>query len=191
MVAQPTSPKPCQNISKTPHSRGGLTGDPRRRRGRQLYNLRKKITHDNFRYITGEFMDAIMAEGDEYQYMTYDEAATLLRIKPDSVRRRAAMRKWPKKQGNDRKARVGIPVEIIPDDTPAPTHAIIPDETGLREELATTKEALARMEGQAEATAARLIDLAADRDAWRQQAERLASEPRTSAGFFGRIFGRD
>ena len=121
--------------------------------------------------------------------MTYDEAAKLLRIKPDSVRRRAAMRKWPKKQGNDRKARVGIPVSIIPDDTPAPTHAIIPDDTGLREELATAKEALARAEGQAEVTAARIIDLAADRDAWRAQAEALSKtigESRTS--FWSRFF---
>ena len=151
--------------------------------------LRKKITRDKILYITGEIKDAIMTDDSEYRYMTYDEAAKLLRIKPDSVRRRAAMRKWPKKQGNDRKARVGIPVSIIPDDTPAPTHAIIPDDTGLREELATAKEALARAEGQAEVTAARIIDLAADRDAWRAQAEALSKtigEPRTS--FWSRFF---
>ena len=119
--------------------------------------------------------------------MTYEDAAKLLRIKPDSVRRRAASRRWPKQRGNDRKARVGIPVDIIPDGTPA----IIPDEVALREELATTKQALARMEGQAEATTARLIDLVADRDAWKAQAERLASEPRPVApvSLWSRIFG--
>ena len=131
-----------------------------------------------------------MADKDEHRFMTYDEAATLLHIKPDSVRRRAASKRWPKRQGNDRKARVGIPVSIIPDDTPAPIPAITTDETGLREELATTKQALARMEGQAEATAARLIDLAADRDAWRQQAERLASETRpVTVSLWTRLFG--
>jgi chromosome segregation ATPase len=61
----------------------------------------------------------------------------------------------------------------------------------LTHKLATTKEALARLEGQAEATAARVADLAADRDAWRAQAERL-SEARTVAasGIWSRIFGR-
>jgi hypothetical protein len=128
-----------------------------------------------------------MADDTEHRFMTYEDAAKLLRIKPDSVRRRAASRRWPKQRGNDRKARVGIPVDIIPDGTPA----IIPDEVALREELATTKQALARMEGQAEATTARLIDLVADRDAWKAQAERLASEPRPVApvSLWSRIFG--
>lgn len=59
----------------------------------------------------------------------------------------------------------------------------------LEAELASTMQALARLEGQAEATTARLSDLAADRDAWRQQAERLASEPRP-IGIVARLFGR-
>lgn len=132
-----------------------------------------------------------MANDTEHKFMTYEDAAKILRIKPDSVRRRAASRRWPKQKGNDRKARVGIPVSIIPDDIPALTPAIIPDEDALREELAATKQALARMEGRAEATTARLIDLAADRDAWRAQAERLASEPRPVApvSIWSRVFG--
>lgn len=132
-----------------------------------------------------------MADDSEHRYMTYDEAAKLLRIKPDSVRRRAASKRWPKRQGNDKKARVGIPIGIIPDDIPAPIPAVTPDDIGLREELATTKEALARAEGQAEVTAARIIDLAADRDAWRQQAERLAShtQPVIPVSLWTRIFG--
>ena len=143
----------------------------------------------------GEITGARMADEDEHRFMTYDEAAALLRIKPDSVRRRAASKRWPKRRGNDRKARVGIPVSIIPDDTPAPipdaTPAITTDEVNLRAELAAAKEALARAEGQAEVTAARLIDLAADRDAWRSQAERLALETRpvVPVSLWTRIFG--
>ena len=135
----------------------------------------------------GEITGARMADEDEHRFMTYDEAAALLRIKPDSVRRRAASKRWPKRRGNDRKARVGIPVSIIPDDTPA----ITTDEVNLRAELAAAKEALARAEGQAEVTAARLIDLAADRDAWRSQAERLALETRpvVPVSLWTRIFG--
>ena len=156
-----------------------------------IISLRKKITHDIFHSIMGKITGDSMADDTEHRFMTYEDAAKLLRIKPDSVRRRAASKRWPKQRGNDRKARVGIPVDIIPDGIPALTPAIIPDEVALREELAATKQALARMEGQAEATTARLVDLAADRDAWKAQAERLASEPRTVApvSLWSRIFG--
>lgn len=60
----------------------------------------------------------------------------------------------------------------------------------LTRELAETRTTLARLEGQAEATAARVADLVSDRDAWRAQAERL-SEARSvvPVGFFGRLFG--
>jgi hypothetical protein len=58
-------------------------------------------------------------------WMTYAEAAERLGIKAASVKRRATARKWPKRTGNDRKIRVGIPREIIPDATPEN----IPDNT--------------------------------------------------------------
>ena len=82
-----------------------------------------------------------------------------------------------------------------PDPVPAATAADRPVDAShievIAQELATTKEALARLEGQQEATAARLVDLAADRDAWRDQAQRLASEARTIVvpGIWSRIFG--
>lgn len=133
-----------------------------------------------------------MADESEYIFFTYDEAAKRLGIKPDSIRRRASARRWPKKMGNDGLARVGIPTTIIPDAIPEITPEITPDNYSIREELAKTKEALARAEGYAEATASRLIDLAADRDAWKAQAERLASEARPAVGvsIWSRIFGQ-
>ncbi len=67
-----------------------------------------------------------MADDPEI-WLTYDEAAERLRIKPDSVRRRSASRKWPRRQGNDGKARVRIPPEAIPDIAPDVTPAPIPD----------------------------------------------------------------
>lgn len=122
-------------------------------------------------------------------WLTYDEAAARLGIKPDSVRRRAAAKKWPKRQGNDGLARVRIDPDLIRTVTPAPTPAVIPDESGpLREELAASKAEIAGLQ-------ARLDDAKADRDAWRDRAERLddriaeLSKPRPS--IFERIFGRN
>lgn len=51
-----------------------------------------------------------MSDGFGEIWMTYDEAAKALGIKKASVQRRAALRKWPKRQGNGRKVQVGIPL---------------------------------------------------------------------------------
>jgi hypothetical protein len=115
-----------------------------------------------------ESRGAIMADDGGYKYMTYDEAAKLLRVKPDSVRRRAASKKWPKRQGNDRLARVGIPVDIIPDDTPAFIPAPTPDDTGLREELAEAR-------AKAHHLTIQLEEVRQDRDRWHEMAEKLSA----------------
>lgn len=105
---------------------------------------------------------------DTDQWLTYEEAAKLLGIKPDSVRRRATARKWPRRQGNDGLARVLVPSGIVPDHapdvTPGPGPEIAPD--------AALIERAARAEARADALAAQLDDLRADRDAWRELARR-------------------
>lgn len=114
-----------------------------------------------------------MSDSDEYRFVTYQEGATLLGIQPDSVRRRASSRKWPRRRGNDGLARVGIPVDVIPDATPDVTPAITPedpDHIRIREELAAARERIEQVE-------IRLKEAQADRDHWRALAERL-SEPR-------------
>lgn len=83
-----------------------------------------------------------MSDESEYIFFTYDDAAKRLGIKPDSVRRRASARRWPKKMGNDALARVGIPksiLPIIPDVPPAPTPDVTDD---IRIELASVKAQL-------------------------------------------------
>jgi hypothetical protein len=61
----------------------------------------------------------------------------------------------------------------------------------LEANLAQVRERLAKMEGEAAANAARITDLANDRDAWRAQAERLADASHARpAGLLARIFGR-
>lgn len=52
----------------------------------------------------------------EHEFLSYDEAAVRLEIKPDSVRRRARSRKWPRRTGNDGKALVGVPTSALPPD---------------------------------------------------------------------------
>src|SRR3954465_6728746 len=47
------------------------------------------------------------------KWLTYDEAAVALRISPESVRRLAQRRKWPRRPGNDGKVRLGVPAERI------------------------------------------------------------------------------
>lgn len=55
----------------------------------------------------------------EHEFLSYDEAATRLGILPDSVRRRARNRKWPRRTGNDGRALVGVPVSALPPDMSA------------------------------------------------------------------------
>lgn len=95
-----------------------------------------------------------MGDEPETEWLTYDEAAKRLRILPDSVRRRAASRKWPRRQGNDGKARVGIPRSVIPEHTPDP----IPDNPDIfRIENAELKARISGLED-------RLADTQKERD---------------------------
>lgn len=87
-----------------------------------------------------------------------------------------------------------------PDPAPAETvtrHADDERIAQLTAELSEVRQQLARAEGTAEATADRIADMsrqieatAADRDAWRQQAERLAEASKPGPGLLARIFKR-
>lgn len=116
----------------------------------------------------------------EHIFLTYDEAADRLGIKPDSVRRRARARKWPRRKGNDGKAQVGIPPDALgADDPPGPPPGPPPD----------TEAAELRVENRM--LRERLDELREERNRWRDQAERLAETRKPVAGIFGRIFRRD
>ncbi len=47
------------------------------------------------------------------RWLTYEEAGRVLGIDPDSVARRARRLKWPRLPGNDGKARVAIPADVL------------------------------------------------------------------------------
>lgn len=123
---------------------------------------------------------------------TYQEAADLLGIKPQSVKKRAIRRHWPRMTGNDGLARIQVPDDAlppVPDDSPedmpgdmSPSVDDIAER--LRAELAETREALARADGENAANRERITDLMTERD-------RLLSLLETRpAGFWSRLLGR-
>lgn len=77
-----------------------------------------------------------------------------------------------------------------PKEKPVMPRPDAPKIEALTQALADTRATVARLEGQAEVTAARLADLASDRDAWRAQAERLSEARPVPVGLWSRIFGR-
>ena len=86
------------------------------------------------------------------EWHTYQEAADLLGIKPQSVKKRAIRRHWPRMTGNDGLARVQIPSDTsapVSSPVPGPATGDIPadlsppDDTAdrLRADLAIAREA--------------------------------------------------
>lgn len=111
----------------------------------------------------------------EHIFMSYTEAAQRLNIKPDSVRRRARARKWPRRQGNDGKAQVGIPQGLLsPDDLGGAPPGPPTDQT---DQTLAVKLAVAE---------ARLVDVTEDRDRLARLLDK-ALEPRP--GLISRLLG--
>lgn len=126
------------------------------------------------------------------EWMTYAEAAARLGIKAESVKRRARSRKWPRRVGNDGAARVLVPRERLDgageDGPEAGRPAVPPPPTP---DAATLERAI-RAEARADAAESLLSEVRADRDHWRQMAERL-SHPESVVrrfGLFDRILRR-
>lgn len=79
-------------------------------------------------------------------------------------------------------------------DTPEPptvtSHTPAPEVTAITEELAAMRETVARLEGRAEATEARLSDMAAERDRLAKLLEKaLQAQPVAPVSLWSRIFG--
>lgn len=112
---------------------------------------------------------------DPETWLTYDEAAQQLRIKPDSVRRRAAARKWARRLGNDGRARVRIPPDSIPPDIGGDVAPALTPDTS--EELNAARVELAALRAELAGIQDRLHDTQADRDRLAALLEK-ALEPR-------------
>jgi len=109
--------------------------------------------------------------GDDHIWLTYEEAAERFGIKPASVKRRAAMRKWPKRRGNGRHVKVGVPSELLADDiTPVITSAPIGDIT---DDTITDKARIAALEVEIRMVREQMSDLRQDRE---KQIDEMRSE---------------
>lgn len=119
---------------------------------------------------------------------TYAEAGAVLGIKPESVKRRARAKHWPKMVGNDGLARVKIPDSPrpggVPEDSPeTPPSPVLPANPPLGERLAAAETEIRLLRE-------RLADLTADRDSLRDALARAASHTRPGGvGFWRRLLG--
>lgn len=122
-------------------------------------------------------------ENPDIFWLTYDEAAAKLGIKSDSVRRRAAGRKWPRRLGNDGLARVGVPKDVIPASTPV----IAPENPDNASEIR-----IAVLEAEGKFLRERLDEMRADRDRLAGLLEKaLEARPvQVAPGFWARLLGR-
>ncbi len=148
--------------------------------------------------------------GDDPEiWLTYEEAAARLGIKADSVRRRAASKKWARRQGNDGLARVRIPHDAIRIPTPDATPAVTPDDPDnsirdeidqLRKALSESREELAASRAETSGLRDRLSDTQAERDRLAALLDRAlearpiqttaASATGQPASFWARLLGR-
>jgi hypothetical protein len=112
---------------------------------------------------------------DPEMWLTYDDAASRLGILPDSVRRRAAARKWPRRLGNDGRARVRIPDDAITHDGRGDVTPALPPEASA--ELNKARVELAALRAELDGVRDRLTDTQVDRDRLAALLER-ALEPR-------------
>lgn len=108
--------------------------------------------------------------------MTYDELAAALGITSDSARRLVARKKWQRSPGNDGKARIHVPPDALPDSPPDVRGDKKPPQVN---ELAIQ---IVKLEGEIQSLKSiidierqRSADAQSDRDAWRDQAQALAS----------------
>lgn len=101
--------------------------------------------------------------------MTYADAAKILGVKVDSIKRRARNRGWKRLKGNDGLVRIGVPIEILtssemdnPPDRPS-------DDTA---DTVRLEKQVSALEVEVKMLRERQGELIEDRDAWKAMAQR-------------------
>ena len=127
-------------------------------------------------------------------WLTYAEAAQRLGIKPESIKKRAIRRGWPRQAGNDGLARIRLPDDLPALPIPGPT----PPDTARDTTGDDTRERLAAAETEIRLLRERLTDLTADRVVLRDALARAAASQAeivrpvgSRPGFLARLLGRD
>jgi hypothetical protein len=138
------------------------------------------------------------------RWLTYEEVADTLGIGRESARVIAKRKRWPRRAGNDRKARIGVPEEVIASrnmmgnasgdssDNPSGNDAPTVPPTVPEHDLQQARIDIARLEARIDALSAILDaerrmfaeavqEARAERDRWHAQAERLAIAPPQAA----------
>lgn len=140
--------------------------------------------------------------------VTYDELANALGITLSSAKNLARRKPWSRTIGNDKRARVAVPLDVFPDEPEAldeapveasPAAPIEPSTVALRETIAGLT---AELEGErdrrreaADRHDRETAELRAALDRWATMAERLSDQldkmrEAEQRGLFVRLFGR-
>ena len=75
-------------------------------------------------------MDTMGGVAGDTRWLTYKELAAALDIDEESARRRAQRRKWPRREGNDGRARVAVPADLLTREREAATRDAARDDAG-------------------------------------------------------------
>lgn len=124
---------------------------------------------------------------DGLLWLTYDEAAERLSVKKTSVQRMARAKKWPRRTGNDGKARISLPPDRLTDSPAENAVTLPPPDQSAR---------IVAAEARAEELAQQVVDLRAERDRLLTIIERQASarpievQPLIERNWFRRLFRR-
>lgn len=126
-------------------------------------------------------------------WMTYNEAAAALGIKPDSVRRQARQRNWPRRTTNSGLAQVDVPPDRIPESRPASfPESAASSPPNSSDKSARQSSRIAGLEAALAASERRAAELVDDRDQWRSMTKSLLADLATerSKNWLNRLFGR-
>jgi predicted SAM-dependent methyltransferase len=104
---------------------------------------------------------------DNVQLMTYAQAAEVMKIQIDSVKRRARNRRWHRELGNDGLVRIAVPLTALPDPSVNVDPEYPPEYPGDRIEA---EKRIVALEVEVAMLRETLQDLRAERDAWRASA---------------------
>ena len=118
-------------------------------------------------------------------WLSYADAAERLGIKPDSVRRTARAKSWPRRTMNDGTVQVAVPAERLPDAPPdAP-----PDNPPQKSAPSNIESAIeiARLEERLHAARELIEELRSQRDVWQAKAMANDLSPPRDEGLLARI----